>query len=530
MDELEWEPPGPGVWFPSAEHMPTVACQLLVELLPIASTGWGIGADRYGLLPNTAAFGSSNRWCFYSPGVPAPVDVDGLEARAAETLATRRWRGELRRWHDEVRPAVVAESRALLAQDLPALDDAALAAHVARAVEHFRTRSPQHFEAAEGAAAAGALLQATGAWGLEPRAVVDALAGGSTASSSAERLLDRIAAGLRAAGVTEVGSLGTIHRLGGDAAAALDELLVDYAWRAFNVDLLEPTLAERPEALLTSVRAALAGWSADRRRPDGSGLAALREQVPPEDRPRFDELAADAREAYGHNDDNSTVLFSLPLGLVRRAVLEVGRRLAARGRLHERDDAFEAGSAELALLLAGDPEAPTADVLAERSAFRRRMARITPPPMLGTPPEPAEAAPGPSTLALEALFDAFRSVAWARSGDTGRAAVTVGTEVVRGRAIVVVDPTEALLRMEPGDVLVAVTTTAAFNTIFPVAGAVAVQEGSIMSHPAVLARELGLTAIIGVPDLLQRVADGDLVEVDPVAGTIRVVTPARRRR
>ena len=76
--------------------------------------------------------------------------------------------------------------------------------------------------------------------------------------------------------------------------------------------------------------------------------------------------------------------------------------------------------------------------------------------------------------------------------------------------------------------LVALTTTAPFNTIFPVAGAVAVQEGSLMSHPAVLARELGLTAVIGVPDLLTRVADGDLVEVDPVAGTIRVIEARRR--
>ena len=47
-----------------------------------------------------------------------------------------------------------------------------------------------------------------------------------------------------------------------------------------------------------------------------------------------------------------------------------------------------------------------------------------------------------------------------------------------------------------------------------------------MSHPAVLARELGLTAVIGVPDLLARVADGDLVEVDPVAGD----DPSDRRR
>jgi phosphohistidine swiveling domain-containing protein len=77
--------------------------------------------------------------------------------------------------------------------------------------------------------------------------------------------------------------------------------------------------------------------------------------------------------------------------------------------------------------------------------------------------------------------------------------------------------------LEPGDVLVALTTSAPFNTIFPVAGAVAVQVGSVMSHAAVLARELGLTAVIGIPDLLTRVADGDLVEVDPVAGAIRVI-------
>ena len=45
-----------------------------------------------------------------------------------------------------------------------------------------------------------------------------------------------------------------------------------------------------------------------------------------------------------------------------------------------------------------------------------------------------------------------------------------------------------------------------------------------MSHAAVLARELGLPALIGVPDLMDRVHDGDQVEVDPVAGTITVVS------
>jgi phosphohistidine swiveling domain-containing protein len=523
-EDLTWEPPGPGQWYASAEHMPTPGCLLLVELLPGAARGWGRGADAYGLAPNGSMFGSSNRWFYFSPGGPGAVDVEALDRRAAETLATRRWRAELARWHQEVRPRVVATSRGLVGERLGALDDAELADHVRRAIAHFVESSPLHFAAIEGAASAGALLQAAGGWGLDPRAVLLALSGSGMASSAGERLLGRIADGLRAAGVTDPNGLDAIRAVGGDAGAALDELLVDLGWRVFNVDLLEPTLAERPQAVLAAVRGALAGWS-PRRRPDDRELAALRSQVPAADQPRFDELAADARAAYGYNDDNSSVLFSMPLGLVRRAVLEVGRRLVEQGRALEVDHAFEATTAELDALLAG--AGPSRRELAERATFRRDVARITAPPALGEPLTPPMLDLGPSTLALEAMFDAFRQVAWARGGEPGRAAVTVGTEVVRGRAVVVIDPVDALLRMEPGDVLVAATTTATFNTIFPLAGAVAVQEGSLLSHPAVLARELGLTAVIGVPDLLTRVADGDLVEVDPVTGTIRVVEAAR---
>jgi pyruvate,water dikinase len=78
--------------------------------------------------------------------------------------------------------------------------------------------------------------------------------------------------------------------------------------------------------------------------------------------------------------------------------------------------------------------------------------------------------------------------------------------------------------MAPGDVLVASTTNAAYNTIFPLVAAVAVEHGSAMGHAAILARELGLTAVIGVPGLLDRVRDGDQVEVDPMAGTITVLS------
>ena len=310
----------------------------------------------------------------------------------------------------------------------------------------------------------------------------------------------------------------------GDAAAALHELLEDYAWRIFDNDLIEPTLAERPDAIVRGISAALAGRS-PRSRPTDETVAQIRAQVPEDERSRFDELVRDARAAYGANDDNTTVLFAMPLGLVRRAVLEVGHRLVEQGRLDDPAHALDAHRAELAALLHGG--GPDAVELGSRAAARVRARDITPPPVLGTPVvAPPVPELGPNSRALDQMLGAFGSVAWQKEVDPQRANATVGEHVVRGRAVVPADPTDALLRLEPGDVLVAVTTTASYNTIFPVAGAVAVQHGGLMSHAAVLARALGLTAVIGVPDLFDRVHDGDQVEVDPIAGTITVLDPA----
>src|ERR1044071_4578559 len=95
-DHLVWEAPGPGQWFTSPEHMPTPMSGLMAVLLPQTSRGWRMGSDRYGLPPATGTFGVVNRWGYFSPGVRPPVDLAELERVAAETLATRRWRENLR--------------------------------------------------------------------------------------------------------------------------------------------------------------------------------------------------------------------------------------------------------------------------------------------------------------------------------------------------------------------------------------------------------------------------------------------------
>jgi phosphohistidine swiveling domain-containing protein len=97
--------------------------------------------------------------------------------------------------------------------------------------------------------------------------------------------------------------------------------------------------------------------------------------------------------------------------------------------------------------------------------------------------------------------------------------VGIGTTAYRGRVCRAESADEALELLEPGDVLVVRATSPAFNSVLSIAGAVVTTDGGPMSHAAVLARELGIPAVIGARGALE-LAHGTEVDVDPVAGTV----------
>ena len=135
---------------------------------------------------------------------------------------------------------------------------------------------------------------------------------------------------------------------------------------------------------------------------------------------------------------------------------------------------------------------------------------------------------GPALPPHVAELDAIRNVYFAAA--SGRSAgqlkgIGVGESVVRGRARRLVDD-NAVARIDVGDVLIAVTTTCSLNSVFPLLAGVATEEGGLFSHTALLARELGLPAVVGAPGLLASISDGDLVEIDAVAGVVRVIERA----
>ena len=56
--------------------------------------------------------------------------------------------------------------------------------------------------------------------------------------------------------------------------------------------------------------------------------------------------------------------------------------------------------------------------------------------------------------------------------------------------------------------------------LFPTAGGILVERGSTLSHSAVVARELGIPAIVGIPNITKILQDGERVRMDGALGTI----------
>jgi len=93
--------------------------------------------------------------------------------------------------------------------------------------------------------------------------------------------------------------------------------------------------------------------------------------------------------------------------------------------------------------------------------------------------------------------------------------------VVRGRARVVHDPHEASIL--EGEILVAQQTDPGWVVLFPAAAGLLVERGSLLSHSAIVARELHLPCVVSVPHITRILKTGDLIEMDGKSGTITIL-------
>ena len=93
--------------------------------------------------------------------------------------------------------------------------------------------------------------------------------------------------------------------------------------------------------------------------------------------------------------------------------------------------------------------------------------------------------------------------------------------IVRGRARVVHDPHEASIN--EGEILVAQQTDPGWVVLFPAAAGLLVERGSLLSHSAIVARELHLPCVVSIPHVTQILKTGDWIEMNGKSGTITIL-------
>jgi pyruvate,water dikinase len=537
--ELRFEPPGPGTWELDPVHFPRPATRYWTETHPAAfSTGVGDFMRFYGMLLETMEMRYVNGFGYRGLVPVADDQVPQRLERAEEVVAGKLWREQLRAWDEQVKPASIEEHRSIQAVEPDKLSDDELVAYLIRCRDHHAAMISQHMRHTASAVVPTAdFLAHVSQWtGASPAELLELMRGtapvSAGASSELARLISVIGNDPRARELLESDGnpadiLSALRGLEGDSGAAVSAYLDLVGNRLLDgFDISEPTALELPDVLLRAIRAAVEGGAEEATDVEAK-VVEIREKVPEEHRADFDELLGEARLTYRLRDERGVFSDIWASGLMRRATLAAGRRLADRGKVHEPVHLVDAGVDEMRQLLSGE-DGPTADELAARAAYRAGHSAKEAPPLLGPPPPPppdiSTLPPGAARitraigLALHALFGSSEE---AHEANVLRG-LPASKGVYEGPARLISGPTE-FDRIVQGDVLVTTATTEAFNILLPLLGAIVTDSGGLLSHSAIVAREVGIPGVVGTRDATELIADGARVRVDGDAGEVTVL-------
>ena len=350
--------------------------------------------------------------------------------------------------------------------------------------------------------------------------------GGMISAEPAERLaalasLARSVPGLPAllcdANLLEIERELEQHTLLRDGARAYLERFGDRCLDELKLE--SATLTDEPLLLWRSV-GQLGRLAVQTQRDDAPALAAERQRLEAEvgaklsplRRLAFDFVLAQAR-ARVRDRENLRFERTRVFGRARRIFLEIGARLTKSGDLESERDVFWLEVGELLGLVEG-----TATLTGLRALVALRRAEFSAFGALPVPPRrftthgAVRAGSTLSGTSSEALL-----------ADDARRGIACSPGVVRGPVRVVTDPRTA--NLTGATIIVAERTDPGWILILPLARALLVERGSLLSHSAIVSRELGIPAIVALPGLMGWLRDGDWVELDGSSGAVRRIEP-----
>lgn len=531
-----FEPPGPGSWDLDSLHFPRPVTAYWAEVHPEPfSLGYGDMTAFYGAPFGTRVTAYVNGFC-YGQGQPLPPEAfPERVARAAEVFETKAWREQASEWQEVRKPAAVEAHHEIQAVDPDELDDEDLVGYLRRCHDHHAAMIRQHMSLTGTAVIpAGDFLVHARQWTDLPTVkLLGLMRGASLISGGASPQQAALVAAYRndpAArraldGDDDAGVL--LERLSKEdspTGRALSDYLGFVGYRLLDgFDISNKYALEMPDVLLRSIRTAIDATEAAAETEDDE----VRSHVPEEHREEYDALLEDARIGYGVRDERGVYSDIWASGLMRRAALAAGRRLAAKGAVHDAEDVVFASIDEMCALVEGGPE-PTGDELAARHAYQKTYTAKDAPAHLGDAPPPM---PDPSTLPppmarLMAALGTAMGEMFAVSEEAHEEAVVRGlgasAGIREGIARRVAAPSD-FDRIQQGDVLLTEATSEAFNILLPLLSAIITDSGGALSHAAIIAREYGIPGVVGTRDATGQIPDGARVRVDGDAGSVTVL-------
>jgi rifampicin phosphotransferase len=535
---LRFEPPGPGSWELDPVHHPRPLTRYWMETHPEPFVrGFREFTKYYGLLFDTLEGAYVNGFLYQTMRPVPEEEIPRRIQRAEEVFGGKLWREQLREWDTTHKPASVKAHRELQSIEPERLADDELIEYLARCRKHHANMVYQHMRFTGAAIIpVGDLLAHVGEWtGLPQSQLLSMMRGTSEISGGGSAELERLISTVRQDPAAwqllesegdPAKVLEELRTLPSEAGAALSAYLDFAGYRLLDgFDISGRYALEMPDALLRAIRSSIAGRGAE-----GSDVEDLisdvRKQVPDAHRAQFNELLEEARLTYRIRDERGVFSDIWASGIMRRAVMAAGHKVAARGLIHDPEHMVDAGMEEMRLLITGEG-GPSADELAARFQYRTSHTVKDAPSLLGPPPPPP---PDPSGLP-PASARVMRAAGIAIHSLFGSSEAPHDEEVIRGlsasggvyegAARLVSSPAD-FDRIVQGDVLVTESTTEAFNILLPLLGGLVTDSGGLLSHAAIVAREYGIPGVVGTRDATQRVADGAVVRVDGDAGEVTV--------
>lgn len=523
-------------------HMPFAISPLTEAMMAEASgIGMTVAAAEAGI--PIAAYEARERNYFhftrFVPVIPASEEEARQMGEAAEASGQREVARQMERWHGEHLPRIqelnarLAELPGPDASDieiLAALEEAKAIANEAWTI-HFRLAIPMLLSMQLFDEFYADLFGGTDADGHA------LLVGAVSESVKAGFGISDLAIMAREGGLETVflatPSEALVSALQGTEAGrtflmALQDYLAEYGLRQDLFDLATPTWQEDPSFALAAVRAYLLSGRDARAEHAAmatsaeTALAASREQLavyPEAVRGQFAAMLQFARQGAFLQEEHNFYIDQRNTALIRLLALRAGASMVQRGWLQEPMDILLLKLEELRDILGGSSRSSAADV--QELVTRRRnelaqAAEMTPPPFIGRPPAGPPPASNPMERGMLRFFGGPPQV----SETPGQLKGTPGSRGTITGIARVARTLEDAQALEPGEILVAVTTMPPWTPLFGIASAVVTETGGPLSHCAIVAREYGIPAVVGAAGATRAIQTGQEITVDGSGGLV----------